>query len=146
MTAPSPADPLGYDAFFDDDLDAGGRTATGLESLAHALPHRLMTDTLPCIDAPDDTIAFGINVRKWIGVATTQEDLDARIPLVDGALHLDPRVASTRVTMMLPSAPGGLVAFMIGLEVLSITGDVISRVLAVPSDPTAFVYFLAGPT
>lgn len=146
MTAPSVADPLGLDAYLAEDLDAGGRTATGLELLANALPHRLMADTLPCIDAPDDSIAFGVNVRNWIGVATTQEDLDARIPLVDGALHLDPRVASTRVTMSLPAAPGGLVAFFIGLEVLSITGDVISRVLAVPSDPQAFVYFLAGPT
>jgi hypothetical protein len=146
MTAPSPGDPLGYDAFFDDDLDAGGRTATGLELLANALPHRLMADTLPCIDAPDDTIPFGVNVRNWIGVATTQEDLDARIPLVDAALHLDPRVASTRVTMGLPPAPGGLVAFTIGLEVLTITGDVISRVLAVPSDPTAFVFFLGTGT
>jgi hypothetical protein len=146
MTAPSAADPLGLDAYFDDDLDPGGRSATGLELLANALPHRLMEDTLPCIDAPDDAIPFGVNVRKWVGVATTQEDLDARAPLVDAALHLDPRVAMTRITMGLPAAPGGLVAFTIGLEVLSITGDVISRVLAVPSDPTAFVYFLAGPT
>jgi hypothetical protein len=48
--------------------------------------------------------------------------------------------------MGLPAGPGGLVAFTIGLEVLTITGDVISRVFAVPSDPQAFVYFLAGST
>ncbi len=142
MTAPSPADPLGYDAFLDEDLDAGGRSATGLELVTNAIPHRLMADDLLCIDAPGDRIPFGVDVRKWVGAAVTQDDLDAKIPLVDAALHLDERIAATRITMGLQPA-SSLVAFTIGIEALTVTGEVISRVVGVSSVSVAF---LAGST
>lgn len=142
-STPSPADPLGFDAYLDDDLDAGGRSATGFELVANAIPHRLMADTLPCIGAPNDAIDFGVDVRKWIGVATTQEDLDARIPLVDAALQLDPRIASTQIVMLLGAAAGGLVDFAISITWLTVTGVVVSRIVGVTSVTVAF---LASPS
>jgi hypothetical protein len=155
MTAPSPADPLGYDAFIGgpaDDLAANGRSATGLELLDASLLHRLECETLPCVDAPDGVIPFGINVRLWIGEATDAASLDAKIPLVDGAFQLDPRVAQTSGISIAPAAPGttvqvagvdAAVAIVLSFTVTTITGATLSRIVGVTDLPTNAVAFLA---
>ena len=147
MTAASPSDPLGFDAYLDADLDRSGRSATGLELVQNMIPHRLMADSLPCIDAPGGEIPFGVDVRKWIGAATTDADLEAKGPLIDAALHLDPRVASVAVALSIAPAGtlgsdgGSEVSILIALSVVTITGQTIDRIVGVSA---VSVGYLAG--
>lgn len=144
------ADALGSDAFLADDLDPGGRSATGIELVACAIPHRLSCETMLLVDAPNGEIDFGIDVRRWVGepiemrADRTSPDLDAKIPLVDAALHGDPRIASTQLAMTV--APPGIyhddgstVAILIAVRVLTITGDIIDRVVGISQVSVAFL-------
>lgn len=148
-TTPSPSDTLGYDAFIGgdaDDLAPNGRSATGLELLDASLLHRLQCETLLCIDAPDGEIPFGVNVRLWVGEAMDAASLDAKVPLVDGALQLDPRVAQVTGISIKPAPAGitiagtdGAVEILLYFTVITITGAVISRIVGVSEVSVAFL-------
>lgn len=148
MSAPSPRDELGYDAYLGgdaDDITSNGRSATGLELVDASILHRLVCDTLPCVDAPDGVIPFGVVVFDWLGEASDAAALDAKVPLVDAALQLDPRIASTRIAIE-PAPPGltlagedGAVEMLIRIDYTTVTGARISRIVGVSAVSVGFL-------
>jgi hypothetical protein len=149
-TGPSPNDPLGFDAYLDEDLAPNGRSATGEELVANAIPHRLMADTLPCIDAPSGVKEFGVNVRRWAGEPLTfradgtSPQLDTKVAQIDAALQRDPRIAKN--TIVLSQAPpgttltdGSQAVFQIALTSTLITGATVSRVVGVSAVSVGFL-------
>lgn len=150
MASPSANDPLGFDVFLDTDIDANGRSATGAELVANAMPHRLQADTIPCIGAPNGVKEFGVNVRNWIGEPLTfREDgtspeLDAKVALVDAALQRDPRIASNviAITKAPPGtalADGSKAEIIITITSLLVTGATVSRVVGVSAVSVGFL-------
>lgn len=132
MTAPSPADPLGYDVHVRDDLDPTGRSATGDELLEAAMLHRLQCDRLLMTGAPDDEIEFGENVRRWVNETVNAEELAARAPRLEEVLRRDPRVASAVVSLSLaPSDGTHRHRFTIQISVVAVTGTLIDRIVGV---------------
>jgi hypothetical protein len=127
-----PADPYGYDVDVDTDMAVDGHACSGARLVGNALLHRLMADTLPMIDAPGGAVAYGEDVRKWIGECTTQERANAKIPRIVAALSRDPRVdpASLRVSIDL-AATGALVDFAITITAQTTTGLPIALVVGV---------------
>ncbi len=154
MIAPSPADPLGYDVYLDEDITGNGRSATGAELVANAIPHRLMADTIPQIGAPNGVKDFGVNVRLWIGEPLTfradgsSPELDAKVALVDAALHRDPRIAFNDIAIT-KAPPGATLAdgsqamIQLAITTTTVTGVTISRIVGVSA---VSVGFLASET
>jgi hypothetical protein len=149
-TGPIPADPLGFDAFLDTDISATGRSATGAELVANALPHRLMADTIPQVGAPNGVKDFGVNARKWIGEPLTfrpdgtSPELDRKVAQVDAALQRDPRVALNRIsiTKAPPGATltdGSQAVITILIDTTTVTGVTISRVVGVSAVSVGFL-------
>lgn len=140
---PSPADPLGYDVLIDEhDLDAGGRSATGEELVLAAIAHRLTCAQLAMVDAPDDQVDYGVDVRRWVGEALTQSELAARVPLIDEVLHRDPRIAATRLTLTRGPASADA-SLILDVTATLVTGQTISRVASISA---VSVEFLAART
>jgi hypothetical protein len=154
MSTPSPADPLGYDAYLDTDLAPNGRSASGEELVAFALLHRLMADTIPQIGAPNGVKDFGVNARLWVGEPLTfradgtSPELDAKVALVDAALHRDERIAFNEIAIT-RAPPGAFLAdgsqavIQIGITTTTVTGVTIARIVGVSS---VNVGFLASET
>lgn len=96
-----PASALGYDVDVDTDMQPDGRACSGARLVGNAFLHRLMVDELPLIGAPGGVAAYGEDVRKWVGEATTPARAAAKVPRVVAALSRDPRVdpSSLRVTI-----------------------------------------------
>jgi hypothetical protein len=132
-----PASPLGYDVDVDDDMVVDGRACSGARLVGNALVHRLMADTLPLIEAPDGEVAYGEDVRKWVGECTTPARAIAKVPRVVAVLSRDPRVdaASLRVSITVkPSitfANGSAVDFAISITAQTTTGLPIAQVIGV---------------
>lgn len=130
-------DPLGYDAFVREDMDPGGRAASGLELLEAALLHRLMTDKLLMVEAsPDGQIDFGRDLRKWIGEATTADSAAAKGPYVEEVLRRDPRVASASASVSIASgtlSDGSRVGLLVDYSVTTIAGQQIRRIVGISS-------------
>lgn len=144
MTAPSPADPLGYDVAVLDDLDPTGRSATGLELVDASVLNRLQCDELEVIDAPTGRVPFGVDTRKWIGEPLTNPR--GKIPLIDAALQGDPRIAKVdridvRRIVGTALSDASMATLAIDLTYTTIDGQTVSRVVGV-SEVT--VEFLAG--
>jgi len=145
MNTPSPGDPLGYDVLVDEhDLDPTGRSATGEELVLAAIPHRLTCERLPMIGAPDDYVPFGIDVRLWVGEATTAADLTGKIPLADEALQRDERIASTSIAIDFAPAgttfdDGATVTLIMRVTFTTVTGVTLSRVLGISAVTVAFL-------
>lgn len=132
MSAPTPADPLGYDVHVRDDLDPTGRSATGDELLEAAMLHRLQSDRLLLTGAPDDEVEFGENVRRWVNETVNAEELSARAPRIEEVLRRDPRVASAAVSLrLLPPDGTHRHRFAIHLSVVSVRGTLIDRIVGV---------------
>lgn len=145
MTAPSPNDPLGYDALIDEnDLARDGRSATGLEDLEAAILHRLTCEKLAMIEAPNGEIDFGVNVHTWIGEVVDDQTAAAKIPIIDEVLHRDPRVRSNVIAVRL-APPGTLLAdksqteLLIDITTTTTTGAVIDRIVGISNVSVAFL-------
>jgi hypothetical protein len=149
-TGPSPADMLGFDAFLDEDISPNGRSATGAELVANAIPHRLMADTIPLIGAPNGVKEFGVNVRRWVGEPLTfrpdgtSPELDAKVAQIDAALHRDPRIAQNQI--VLTKAPAGSTLtdgsqaqILITITSTLVTGVTVSRVVGVSAVSVGFL-------
>ena len=145
MSAPSPDDPIGYDLLVDEnDLDPTGRDASGEELALAAIVHRLTTDQIDLIDAPNGRVDFGKNVRLWCGEAITSDDAAAKGQLLDEILQRDDAIAKTQIDVSI--APpgttfedGGNVELTIAIIATLRTGAIINRVLGVNSVTVDFL-------
>lgn len=99
MIAPSPDDPLGYDVFVRDDIDADGRDATGLELVENGILHRITTEKLLLTDAPsgEEFVDFGEDVRTWVGAVDTTDSANARIQRLVEVIRRDPNIDPSSV-------------------------------------------------
>ena len=98
MNGASPDDPLGYDVYVREDIEADGRAATGLELVQNAILHRLTTEKLFLADAPSgDLVEFGEDIRKWVGAVETQDSAQAKVPRLIEVLKRDPRLNPSSV-------------------------------------------------
>lgn len=112
--APSPDDPLGYDAYVREDMTEDGRDASGEELAANAIYHRLTTEKQWLVGAPgaasdeESLVDYGINVFDWLGEPLTQESLNAKVPLVAAVVQrenvLDPATITVDMAL-LPATP-----------------------------------------
>ena len=135
----SAADPLGYDVLIDEhDLDPSGRSATGVELVLAAAAHRMTCAQLAMVNAPDGQIDFGVDVRLWIGEATTRANLVAKLPLLDEVLHRDPRIAATE-TSILSVIDGPDASIALRLTLTLTTGQTISRVVSIDAVTVQFL-------
>lgn len=137
MTA-DPGSPVGFDADVGTDLAPDGRSASGVQLVQSAMLHRLQADTLPLIGAPGGYVAFGVNVRRWVGEATMQSALDAKGPLLSMVLGRDPRIDAGSIVVSVTKAPpgttfasGALVDLLITISARTTTGLPISLVFGV---------------
>lgn len=143
----SPADPLGYDMAYivtaaGIDLDPSGRAATGLELVDAAIVARLTCESLPLIGAPDDSVEFGDDVRKWIGEPASS--VATKGPRVGMVLMRDERIPRAVATVSAADPgttfPGGAaVDITIAIDVTTSTGAILSRVVGVSRVTVAFL-------
>lgn len=144
-TAPSPTDPLGYDVLVDaNDLDPTGRDATGEELVEAAIAHRLTTDRIDLIDAPNGRVDFGVDVRRWIGEAFADGDEANKSRLLDEVLQREDAISQTQIVVS--TAPpgttfddGSTVDLTIAIVATLRTGAVLSRVLGVSAVTVDFL-------
>ena len=101
---PSPNDRLGFDLWIGEDMDPSGRNATGRELIVNGAIHRLTSDLLPLVGAPDGYAEFGEDVRRWVGLALTQAQASARGVLLVEVLQRDPRVETADVVVTVTRA------------------------------------------
>jgi hypothetical protein len=135
----SAADPLGYDVLVDEhDLDPSGRSASGVELVLAAAAHRMTCAQLAMVDAPDGQIDFGIDVRRWVGEATTADAITAKLPLLDEALHRDPRIAATRLQLDAITS-GADASISLRLQLSLVTGETLSRIVSISAVSVAFL-------
>lgn len=128
---PSENDPLGYDVFVSDDIAADARDATGEELVRNALRHRLTTEKLLLIGAPNDEVDFGIDVRKWIGERLTPTLARAKGPLVEIVLAREPGVSFVRARVSLAGPVLAQYTLTIAIDATLVTGTVLSLTLGV---------------
>lgn len=126
MIAPSPDDPLGYDAFVSDDIAEDGRDATGLELVRNAIVHRLTTEKLFLVDAEGadefGRVDFGVDVRTWVGAAEAEGGGDARAALLREALRREPGLDPSTIDVeILATAAGSKWNFAIGVSARATT-------------------------
>lgn len=125
-------DPLGCDLSCLTDIEPNGREVSGPDLVAQAILHRLTTDTLPLIDAPDGVVEYGVDVRRWVGESIGREELAARAATLGPIIERDERVVSTEVTATLDASnAAGLWSFALDITATLRTGQTISRVLRV---------------
>lgn len=150
MSKPNPGDELGFDAYLDEDIAANGRSATGVELVVNAMPHRLMAETIPCIDATNGVKEFGVNARLWVGEPLTfradgtSPELDAKVALVDAALQREPRIAFNQIAFS-KAKDGALLAdksqaaFQIAITSTLVSGVQVSRIVGVSAISVGFL-------
>lgn len=142
-TAPahaSASDPLGFDFKVGADLDPSGRSATGLELVQDALLHRLQEDRISMVGAPGDEIDFGVNVRKWVGEALSDDALAAKTPAVEEALRRDVRIAD--ITLKITRTVGADAArwaLRVEVHAVTISGETIDRIVGVSQVSVEFL-------
>jgi hypothetical protein len=129
------ADPLGYDWGY----DPTGRSASGADLLEASILQRLTCETIDCIDAPDGVLEYGVDARGWLGEVTDADSAAAKVALVDRALHLDPRIASTQVEIRPVATSTGEIEIEIVLDVTAVTGQRIERIVSVSAVGVAFL-------
>ncbi len=142
-TAPahaSASDPLGFDFKVGADLDPSGRSATGLELVQDALLHRLQEDRISMVGAPGDEIDFGVNVRKWVGEALSDDALAAKTPAVEEALRRDVRIADIKLKITKATgADAARWALRIEVYAVTISGETIDRIVGVSQVSVEFL-------
>lgn len=104
---PGQNDPYGIDVAIALDMDPSGRSAYGVELVSNAILHRLTTDTLLLVGAPDDRVDFGVDVRQWVGEVTTQANADAKGPLIAIVIQRDPRIDPSSILVAVTVLPIG---------------------------------------
>lgn len=125
-------DPAGFDMKYGTDLDRGGRSCSGAELVEDGILHRLMADTLPCIGAPGGFVAFGVNVKRWIGEVTTQSRADAKGPELVMVIARDSRVDAGSIDVQITVEPDGAeYDLTIAIDCRTTTGIAISMVVGV---------------
>lgn len=107
MTTANPGDPLGYDAAVSTDLGPTGASCSGNALVENAILHRFMEDNLPMIGAPGGFVAYGKNVRLWVGEVTTQSRADAKAPELAMVVARDPRVDPGSISVSVTVRPAG---------------------------------------
>lgn len=133
-------DPLGYDVKLGEDLDPSGRSASGLELVADGMLHRLEQGRLLQTGAPDDQVDFGEDLRTWIGEALSDDVLAARQPRIEEILRRDPRIASVTVQLSLATGKtAARVRFLIRVQAVTISGEVIDRIVGVNAISVEFL-------
>lgn len=155
MAAPSPADPLGYDAaLLLDDLDPTGRAAAGIELYEAAVYHRITCDQLPMIGSGIvdpvtgvEVIDFGVDVRSWCGEPIDRADAANKATILDEVIHRDPRTAKTAITVEIAPpgvamSDGAMAVLLVRLVLTTVTGEVLDRIVAV--NAISVEYLAAG--
>lgn len=137
----SATDPLGFDMKVGDDLDPSGRSASGLEDVLDGMLHRLSEDKIAMTGAPpDDEIDFGINTRKWIGEALSQESIAAKAPRLELVLRRDTRIASITVKLtLLQGDDASRRGFLIGVRGETTKAQPIDHVIGVSALTVEFL-------
>lgn len=107
MTTANPGDPLGYDAAVALDIGPTGASCSGADLVTNALLHRLLEDNLPMLGAPGDYVAYGVNVRRWVGEVTTQSRADAKGPELGMVVAREPRIDPSSIVVTLTVQPAG---------------------------------------
>lgn len=143
----SPADPLGYGLGYvvtptGIDLDPSGRACTGLESVEVAIVARLTCETLALIDAPDDAVEFGVDVRRWVGELAPS--LTTKGPRVAMVLMRDERIARAVATVAIAPpgtsfSDGASVDITIAVDVTTTTGAQLQRIVGASQLTVAFL-------
>lgn len=132
MSSADPGDPLGYDAFVDTDMTPTGASCSGTVLVQNAMGHRLQADVLPMIGAPGGFVAYGVNVRRWVGEVTTQALANAKAPLITMALARDPRLDPGRISVALTVMPvGALYNLQLAVEAYTTTALPITAVYGI---------------
>lgn len=136
----SAADPLGFDMKVGVDLDPSGRSATGLELVDDAILHRLQEEQLLLVEAPGGVVGFGIDLRRWIGEALSDQALEARTPQVEEAIRRDPRIAdvTVRVTRTI-GADASRWPLRVEIHGVTTTGETIDRIVGVSQVSVEFL-------
>ena len=138
--AASAADPLGLDMKVGADLDPSGRSATGIELVQDAILHRLQEDRLSMVGAPGDEIDFGVDLRKWIGEALSDDALAAKTPAVEEALRRDVRIADIRLKITKTTgADAARWALRVAVRAVAISGETIDRIVGVSQVSVEFL-------
>jgi len=131
----SASDPLGYDARIP--LEPGGRSASGLELTVQEMIARLTCEKVLLVEAPDPDgwVDSGINVQTWVGEVVTQQQAEAKGPIIDEVMHRIERLdgSSIRVAVDLARA-GARYNFTISISARTTTQFPISIVLGVGAD------------
>jgi hypothetical protein len=136
----SRTDPLGYDVKIGADLDPSGRSAAGHELVADAILHRLEQDQLLLTGAPDDQIDFGVDVRRWIGEATTDDAIAAKVPQLEEVVRRDPRIASATVTITrVTGETAARYKLLIRVQAITVVGQIIDRIVGVSAVTVEFL-------
>lgn len=141
---PSPADPLGYDmSYAGGDLDPLGNAATGLELVEEAILDRLQCGRLCMIDAPDDEVEYGEDVRLWVAEAVTPSSVAAKGPRLSIVLQRDERIARADVKVSVASgqtfADGSDVDIIVEITAALTTGAVLERIVGVSQITVEFL-------
>lgn len=118
-----------------DDMTASGASASGVDLLAAAIPHRLQADTLPLVGAPGGYTAFGIDVRRWVGEVTSQAAADAKGPQLVVVICRDTRIdpGSVAAEVLFEHDQGPLYDLLITITAKTTTARPIALVLGVTS-------------
>lgn len=120
-------DRLGYDIKCREDIDRAGRSSSGVELVLDGIYRRLTTDQLPLIGSDDDFVDFGDDVQRWLGAATSEEELIARAATLGSVVERDERIEAADVTVESGAAnAAGLISFALAIEAKLVTGTNIS--------------------
>lgn len=135
---PSASDPLGFDARIP--LEESGRSASGLELTVQEMIARLTTEKVLLVGSPDDGfVDCGINVMTWVGEVLTDQQAQAKGPLVDEVMHRIERLDGSTIRVEMSAArSGSRYSFFIAISARTTTQFPISIVLGVGSDGVKF--------
>ena len=109
----SRADPYGYDLYVGPqpdgsiDMSRNGRSCSGAELVRNAMLARCLSDTLPMVGAPGGYVAFGKNVRTWVGSAIDDTTADSRARELAVVFARDPRLDPGSITVAIATQPRG---------------------------------------
>lgn len=105
--------PYGYDTAIGPalgglvDMATNGRACSGAELVRNALIGRSMADVIPMLGAPGGFIAWGIDVRKWVGSPLTEAIATQRQQALAIVYGRDPRVDRGSIAVTITKSLAG---------------------------------------
>ena len=111
---------------------AGGETCSGVTLVRNAMLARCLSDTLPMVGAPGGEIAFGVDVRQWVGSPVTEATASSRTQELAIVFARDPRLDAGSISVQVAAArAGSRYAFTIAVDARTATALPVSLVMGV---------------